>query len=208
MQVSQLLLSAFNIARLEQVELNKTWIKASLNIGFRFRNSLISSSVQKAGELDLLLRCLENEFKSSTTNQDDAQMFVFNILITFSELWIGSIYEIVRLIQDRKVVSSESLSTLYNDLTLLRVPLMKHEIAKERKMNEPLVFKKYPHNNDETDLYTYSREDPYRGHIMLMGVSPRGSVMWNVIDITKRSEFWVERLALSERFISIFADNL
>lgn len=207
MSVGQLLAAAFGIARIQQASLHKAWIDASHKIGGPLPNSLAMMSVQRAGELDLVLRCMESEFKPSGENPDDARLLAVNTQRALSELWIGSIYEVVRLIQDRKIASSDNLAALYNDLTLLRVPLMKHEIARERKMSEPLLFQKQPPNNNESDLYTYSREDPRRGHIMSYSMSARGSAGWQVIDIQTKEEYWLERLVISERFLSIFSQN-
>lgn len=205
--VGQLLASAFEAARVRKALLHETWIKISSEIGRRLPNSLVMMSVQRAGELDLALRCMESDFNALERNIDNFHLLTFNTQTTLSELWVGSIYEIVRLIQDRKVMPSDDLAALYSQLTLLRVPLMKHEIAGERKMTKPLLFKKHPPNDADSDLYTYSHKDPRRGHIMPHGVSQRGSVMWQVIDIKTEKEYWLERLTLSEQFLSIFSST-
>lgn len=204
MTVGQLLASAFGIARIQQLSLHRAWLDTSFKIGGQLPSSLAMMSVQHAGELDLVLRCMENEFNPSGESSDDAYLLAFNTQIALSELWIGSIYEIVRLLEDRKVVASDNFSALYNDLTLLRVPLMKHEIAGERKMSEPLVFQKQPPSNAESDFYTYSHKDPRKGHIMPYGMSARGSAMWQVINIKTQKEYWLERAMLSDRFIEIW----
>lgn len=203
--VGQLLSSAFSMAYMQQSSLHKLWTDISFKIGGRLPNSLVAMSVQRIGELDLVLRCMENEFNSSEEKPNDSQLLTFHLQKSLSELWVGSIYEVVRLVQDRKIISSDALAVLYNDLTLLRVPLMKHEIARERKMKEPLVLQKLPLNNGEPDLYIYSHVDRDRGHIMPCGVSVHGSTTWLVIDIKTQEEYWLERVALSDRFIEVWS---
>ena len=59
----------------------------------------------------------------------------------FSEMWIGSVYETIRLLRSRGLVErTEKFEGLAHDLRLLRIPLDKHEIPigpiKERRMSK------------------------------------------------------------------------
>ena len=42
-----------------------------------------------------------------------------------------------------------------------------------------------------------------RGYDTLLGVAANGSVMWNTVDGTNGETIWLERLALSDRIISV-----
>lgn len=204
MNVGQLLAAASAISRSRYTEPHKKWIAASFRVGALLPNSLAIMSVQRAGELDLILTCLEDDFIPQKENATDLDLLEFNTQMMLSELWVGSIYEIVRLIKDRQDSPTLDLVSLYHDLTLVRVPLEKHEIANERKLKEPLLFKKQPANNDSSDYYSYSQADPKRGHIMPHGLSARGSAMWQTINIVTKEEPWIERRALSERFLALW----
>jgi hypothetical protein len=122
-----------------------------------------------------------------------------------SELWIGSVYETVRLLKVRKLVpdGSEFLA-LAHDLKLLRIPMEKHELPSDWDLEEPLQMRRQPPNNDATDIYEYDKGDPKRAHIMPWGLSPRGSLRWHVLDIKTGEERWIERRELSDRLLSLW----
>jgi hypothetical protein len=131
--------------------------------------------------------------------------FSFHHQVLFSESWVSQIYEIVRLLKDRKLVTdSKEFDTLAHNLRLLRIPMDKHEIPGDRKLKAPLMMKRYPPKYETDDVYQYSKDDPIRTHIMPAGISKRGSVVWQVLDITTSESFWIERRWLSERVLSIF----
>ena len=92
MTVSQSVVGIFNFVKASNPELYKSWITISARIGALLPDSLLMASVQKVGELDLLLRAMEDEYDSKTgeVNPDD---FSAHYLIWLSELWIGSLYE-------------------------------------------------------------------------------------------------------------------
>src|SRR5260370_36157450 len=97
-----------------------------------------------------------------------------------SELWVGRVYETYRLLIDRKIApDNEEFRRTAHDLRLLRVPLEKHEIAGDRKLDQPLLLT----SGQDRDLYAYSHTDPLKAHIMPGGISARGSMMWQIIDL-------------------------
>ena len=52
-------------------------------------------------------------------------------------MWVGSLYETLRLLEDRKLVAdSEELRALAHGLRLLRIPLEKHEITSQGQLTE------------------------------------------------------------------------
>ncbi|AOL03568.1 hypothetical protein WI95_06300 [Burkholderia contaminans] len=62
-----------------------------------------------------------------------------------SELWVGSAYEIVRLLDERKLApASMDFTELHDELRTIRVPVEKHEIARDRKLQAPLEFMRVP----------------------------------------------------------------
>jgi hypothetical protein len=122
-----------------------------------------------------------------------------------SELWITEMYEIFRLLKDRKLEpGNNEFDSLAHHLRLLRVSIDKHEIAGDKKLEVPLKMKRFPPKDDDSNIYEYSKDDPGRSHIMPSGVSSRGSVMWQVLDITSGETFWIERRNLSERIIALY----
>ena len=97
-------------------------------------------------------------------------------------------YETVRLLREIDGKQQEH-DPLAHDLKLLRVALEKHQIADDRKLKAPLKMGRHPPNNDATDHYVYSPDDPRRSHIMPTGFSARGSIMWQVIDLKANAEW-------------------
>jgi hypothetical protein len=129
----------------------------------------------------------------------------FHYQMMLSELWVGAVYEIFRLLTERSLAPpNNEFKILNNELRLLRIPIEKHQIAKDNKLSRPLFMKKFPLKNDETDVYQYSRGDPQRAHIMPTGISHRGSAMWQVIDIESGPSYWLERRDLSERIVGLW----
>jgi hypothetical protein len=61
--------------------------------------------------------------------------------------------------------------------------------------------------DDRTDLYEYSKDDPQRAHIMPTGISSRGSVRWQVIDLKNGEERLLERRSLSDRIIALWGGD-
>lgn len=201
MKVTELVQAAFEQASSKYHDLHSTWITASVQIGSKLPNSLLMSSVQKAGTLDILIRCMEDELSL------EAPDLPFTNQVFLSELWIGHVYEFVRLLNERKLAPEHSdFMPLYRDLSLVRIPLEKHEIAKDRQIREPLKMVKHPPNNDATDIYDYSHGDQTRSHIMRFGPSERGSLAWEGIDVTfsPPQAHWIERRNLSDRILTIW----
>ena len=186
-------------------ELHKTWINISARVGGLLPNSLLFPSVQRSGDLDMVLRCMEDDFTPPQEGAGEADLLSGHYQMMLSQVWVGDVYEIFRLLIERKLApESDAFTTLAHHLRLLRIPLEKHEIAAENKLSEPLAMQRYPPNNNETDIYHYSKNDERRAYIMPSGVSNRGSVMWKVIDVKSQKSFWLERRTLSERFVALW----
>jgi hypothetical protein len=180
--------------------------RVSLKVGGLLPHSLLMTSVQRAGELDMVLRTLEDDFFPSQVRADEIGQFSSHYQLMLSELWVGDVDEILRLLKDRHLApDGDAFTALAHDLRLLRIPLEKHEIAGEK--TRPLLLQSQPPNTAETDIYQYSPKDPQRAHIMPSAISHRGSVMWQALDVKSGSSYWLERRALSERIIALWADE-
>jgi hypothetical protein len=140
---------------------------------------------------------LEDEFQLPEAN---ASIFKAHYSIMLANIWIGGMYETVRLLREVEGKQRE-YDPLAHDLRLLRVALEKHQIADDHKLTEPLKMTKVPPNNNATDYYIYSPSDPKRSHIMPTGFSDRGSVVWQVIDLRANTARWIERRNLSDRIL-------
>ncbi|MER2252920.1 hypothetical protein ABS772_23670 [Methylorubrum podarium] len=163
----------------------------------------MTPAIQGHGELDVLLRCYETEISASIASGSADPHFRFNYLNMLSELWILSVYETVRTVNQRKIVAeSDAFENLYLDLTLVRMPLAKHEIPKDNLVKSPLNMTRVPSNAEAGASYVYDKGDPLRSHIMPCGVSANGSLMWQVIDLKRNIEYWVERRGLSDRILA------
>lgn len=207
MKVGGLIQTAFRQASIRNPDLHAAWVTASYRLGGLLPASTLVSSVQRAGELDQLIRCMEDEFSFNQDNQKPSQEpdFSFHYQVMLSELWITEMYEIFRLLKDRKLEpSNNEFDNLAHHLRLLRVPIDKHEIAGDRKLEVPLMMKRYPPKDDDSDIYHYSKDDPGRSHIMPSGVSRRRAVMWQVLDIATGETFWIERRTLAEKIIALY----
>jgi hypothetical protein len=172
-------------------------------------------SLQRQGDLDLLLRCMEDEFeanKAAETADDLGMDFTFHYQMMLSETWVVGCYEIFRAFRQRDderklgadaVPALAIFKSLFADLERLRMPIAKYEIAKDKGMKQPLVMRAIPANNDATDDRPYNKDDPARHHIMPTGMSSRGSMMWLALDHMEPREYWIERRDLADRLLAL-----
>ena len=210
--VSPLLNSLFNVARAKFGAEHEAWVQLSYRLSGRFKLLTAVSSIQREGDVDILLRCLEDEFN---TNKDAPGMDCsFHYQIMFSEVWIVGCYEIFRAFQQRDREAAEAgrptsgvseldeFKSIFTDFELLRMPIAKFEIAKDNKLKQPLPMRRV--GDDETkSIEFYDPKDPGRFHIMPKGVSSRGSAVWLALDVRNSREHWVERRDLADRLLSL-----
>lgn len=203
LSVSELILSAYQLAAIQQGTVTQAWITGSHRLGGALSGSLLQVSIQRTGRLDSVLRCMEDESISAALS-DDIRPWVAEPLASLSETWVGQVYEIIRLTKERKLIAdSPLLEALAHDFRLLRVPMEKHEIAQDRSLAEPLAMYRSPTKTDDTD-YLYDKKDQLRSHIMPTGISQRGSVQWLAIDVSNSlSQRWIERRDLSDRVLQL-----
>ncbi|MES2601963.1 MAG: hypothetical protein V4602_14250 [Pseudomonadota bacterium] len=173
-------------------------------------------SLQLQGDLDLLLRSLEDEYRPQMFSEalDSSGLeFISHYQKMLSEQWVTGIYEVLRAFRQRDreakkrnaelsgLSDDETFTSILSDLELLRMPISKYEIAKDTKLEEPLLLAAYLTNGDATDNYIYDKDDPTRSHIMQAGISGRGSFTWLALDHLDSSQRWIERRELSDRLL-------
>lgn len=210
--VSPLLSSLFNIARAKYRSEHSAWVKLSHLLAGRFGLFTAAMSLQQQGDLDILLRCLEDEFD---TNKIVSEMDLSgHYQMLFSETWIAGCYEILRAFRERDwnaaeigrptsgVSDLDEFKSVFTDLELLRMPIAKFQIAKDNKLEQPLPMRRIGDGAD-TAIEFYDPKDPSRFHIMPKGISAGGSVVWLALDGRNSREHWVERRELADRLLSL-----
>jgi hypothetical protein len=121
--------------------------------------------------------------------------------LLFSEIWVGGVYEILRLLNERKLaLNNDEYRDLFRDFELLRITLEKHDIANQGKLTAPLQMTTY----DQARVCTFIKDDPQRSHIMPVGISASGFVVWQAIDVKANTSRWIERRSLSDRMIALW----
>jgi hypothetical protein len=219
--VSRLIEGAFGAARSSYVELDNAWISLSMRLAGPTLNAAASYKIQRAGAIDLLVRCLEDDLKERRLIASYLQQvdFAFHYQKMLSEMWVASCYEILRAIRQREMDArergqrtsqwslAENFISLLFDLERLRMPLEKYEIAKDKSLKEPLTFTRFPATGDASDLTIYDSQDPDRIHIMPTGLSDWGSVMWLAFDHAANREYWIDRRQLSDRLLALVSDE-
>jgi hypothetical protein len=155
--VSPLINVAFNVARAKYRAEHTAWTNLSFILSGRFNLTVASSNIQRQGDLDLLLRCIEDEFEANKTAEiaDTTGLdMTFHYQLALSETWVVGCYEILRAFRQRDrdalkacvrpsgVSGMESFKSIFADLELLRMPMTKFEIAKDDKLKEPLHCRK------------------------------------------------------------------
>ena len=205
--VSDLMVNAFVWARKQQSSTVKVWVGVSHRVGGLLPKSGLLVSVQRIGELDVLLRCMEDEAQANMGRIRES-LWILHLQTMLSGIWVCELYEVFRLLKERELVArDDTFDSLENDLRALRITISKHEIAADNKLPGKSVLMKSKGATD-AEAYEYRAKDPQRAHIMSMGLSVRGSVQWQAIDGTSvDSPRWLERRSLSERALQLWRDD-
>ncbi len=203
LSVSELILSGYQLALNQQEAVTQSWVMGSHKLGSKLPGSLLCVSVQRAGRLDAVLRCMEDEHTSAAL-REEIRPWIAEPLTSLSEMWIGQVYEILRLTLERKLIAdSDFFEALAHDFRLLRIPMEKHEIAQDRSLMTPVPMSRTPAAEGDVD-YHYDKKDLLRAHIMPTRSSQRGSIQWLAIDISAAmSQRWIERRDLSDRVLQL-----
>jgi hypothetical protein len=146
----------------------------------------------------------------SPSDADVIGMAALDCQSTISDIWIGMAYEVVRLLDERKLLLNEpEFSKLHHYLRYIRVPLEKHELAGRKKdFPEEVKMTRRPATSTASDHYVYEHESDARAHIMMKGQSARGSSMWHLTDNAAGSSYWIERRELAERMLRLWRKYL
>lgn len=198
MSITKLVASAFRLARHQHKLLLEENIKRSFRIGMLLPDSLLAVSIQRLGDLDLLVRSMKDDFAAcipAEPSNDNTHIDDFDHLCRLSELWVGGTYEIFRLLIVRNLRTDETTKEVHARLKLLRIPWEKYEIANERKLAGPLEMAQI--STENSVHHWYEQSDKKRSHIMPSGITAQGSVAWLAVDALNREQLWIERLALS-----------
>ena len=213
--VSSLLNGIFAIAMTKYHDRHVAWTNLSGLLAGQFSLPIAMISLQSQGHLDLLLCCIEDEFKGNEASIRTGNIgfdLVPHYQRMLSESWIISCYEILRAFRQRDresklgsdgVSSLSSFKALITDQEFLRMPIAKYEIAKDAQMKQPLHFVRNPPNNDATDQLVYDKDDPARSYLLQAGWSERGSVTWLALDHTGPREYWIERRDLADQLLAL-----
>lgn len=165
-------------------------------------------SIQRAGELDIVCRALEDELTQSPPKNGEMD-FRDSYLVMLSELWIGAAYAICFALKDRKLRLDEpDFVSLAEDVRLIRVQIEKHQIPSDWELKEPLPLSTgHAEPGEAPERVTlYDKSDPLRAHIGRIGISERRSAMWEVIELQTHSMRWIERRALADAVLDVFSN--
>src|ERR1700730_5709954 len=210
--VSPYIKTAFLLAKTKYQLENAAWTNLSGVLAGRFSLPIAMINFQRQSDLDLLLRCMEDECEANNAAEALGTDFALHYQLMLSETWAVACYEILRAFRQRDDESNlgddavsglATFKSIFADLGLLRMPIAKYEIAKERKIKQPLPMKTFSLNNDAVDAGVYDRDDPTRFWFMQTKVSPRGSMMWLALDHSVPREYWVERRDLADRLLNL-----
>jgi hypothetical protein len=153
----------------------------------------------------IVCRALEDELTRSPP-KDGEMDFRDNYLMMFSELRIGAAYAICFALKDAEIaIGRAQLVSLAEDLRLIRVQIEKHQIPSDWKLKEPLPFSTAEPGEAPERVTLYDKADPVRAHIGRIGVSDRGSIVWEVVELPTHSMRWIERHTLADAMLDVFS---
>lgn len=202
--VTELMLAAFTIATNGQPRLFERWVRISHQIGSRLPTSRLRKSVQDVGQLDVIVRAIEDERRGFGLDQPGPHLMAADMLGVLSGLWVATAYEVLRLLKERELLPpGEKPLQLHYHLERVRVPLMKHELQKEDKLRDRILMATVGLHGELSPAGAYDRKDPTRSHAMRHGLTPRGSCSWETYDHRDDSVLWLERRFLSDVMLEI-----
>ena len=188
---------AFGLAQSNHTERHKRWIAMSHKVGGRLPKTALMMNIQYLGSLDLLL--WDQEILRKDRVKNDELDFGFHYQCLLSNLWIGSAYEIFRLLKSRDIIASKVFRDIEYDLKLLRIPMEKLEIASDKKF-KTVTLRAQPERENDAD-YVYESADPQRGYMMPSALSDTGSICWQPIDALNGGQRWLSRADLSNQIL-------
>jgi hypothetical protein len=103
------------------VEVSKAW--------FIDADPYIGLNIQQLGNVELVILDLEQQSPSPIFGEPEsiAEAFHRTKITAISNLWVLGLYEVMRLMSKRNPSPSIQFQALFEDVTILRIPLAKHE---------------------------------------------------------------------------------
>jgi hypothetical protein len=135
--VSFLLNALFNTARAKYGAENEAWVLLSARLSGRFNLATAMPSIQREGDLDILLRCLEDEF---TTRKNEPVIDTSgHYQMMFSETWIVGCYEILRAFQqrDREAAIAGKPTSGVSELDEFKSIFADFELLRSKRVGDP-----------------------------------------------------------------------
>jgi hypothetical protein len=216
MHVISFLHAARTISQTRFYERYERWVKLSHRAGGIKPRSDLSGSFQDCGRLDLLLCQAEMEYsdivfrnQNIILNFDDVRNHATSILHEYSSFWISSAYEAFRSYKEESESSggglNEMQASVYREMSLVRMPLFKHEYA---GMTKPKPDQK---KNIHEILLSPDGEKIERYHgsnrssaLIRSGCAENGSVSWECYDRNSETSFWINRRRLADNMLNSF----
>src|SRR6266853_4619249 len=96
--VSPMINVAFNVSRAKYHAEHTAWTNLSGVLSGRFNLPIAMMNIQRQGDLDLLLRCMEDEFeanKAAEIADTTGSNMTFHYQLSLSETWVVGCYEIL-----------------------------------------------------------------------------------------------------------------
>jgi hypothetical protein len=94
--------SAFQLARTKYGDEHRAWIDLSFRLAGRVSLAPLSADLQGLGDLDLVLRAMEDEHVANATSTAQGLSRAFHYQKMFSEIWVVLCYEALRAIRQRE----------------------------------------------------------------------------------------------------------
>lgn len=216
--VTDLIARSFHLARSKYLSENRAWIDLAGALAGRSGILPLLMGVQRVGELDLVMRAMEDEFLARAA-QDP---FASNYQLVFAETWVVACYEALRAFKQRdeereKLAKKDGIQpetdalsntadfkVVFRQFELLRMPIAKYEVASERKMDGRSILMRTVGEGPHRE-FLYTRSDPARFHIMPTVIGPNGRIGWYATDHLNKQQqtVWIERRVLSDKVLGL-----
>ncbi|MEO1020373.1 MAG: hypothetical protein AAFY56_22190 [Pseudomonadota bacterium] len=206
MNATQMLASAFSVSATQHNESQDLWVRISFRVqaGLTRAAPKLTQAIQKLGQLDVLLRTLEDESTLDATHFT-RPILADNYQILLTEAWICLGSDILtRLKRTHKAAANPTFKDLAHGFRLVRVPIAKFEIAADAKLKNRLVLERHSVGAEKRDSFEYDQSDPNRTYQEICLINENGSVAWLVLDVSAKSNVYVVRRQLSDKFIELF----
>jgi hypothetical protein len=166
---------------------------------------MLGYDVAVVGRLDSVLRAMEFESLQPGKPEDpDEDVWTQDIHASWSRLWILAAYECVRTAAQRATGDRSAFKHLRDRMGLVRIPLAKAEIAKDKKYlgNSVLNLGRVGDPSDAPPIeYRAGGAVPYLpSHIWN---TETGSIGWIVIDLSTMAEVLILRCQISDELLAV-----